>query len=158
MDKEKRASDWPIEAGRIIGHSSDGEAQADVAIEVGLGPTASIYIGEVSSETLADYGVKVPFAGWWVCLRTATELRPLALTAQGADGGEAEDLARAISMAIRTALWRPSDLALANKAEKQDTPATLLRDLCERLCNGGPGWGDFEAMKYRAVALIARGM
>lgn len=157
MDNEKRASDWPIEPGRIVGHSSDGEAPCDVGVEVGLGPDASIYIGEVSAETLADYGVKVPFAGWWVCLRTAKELRPLALTAQGADGGEAEDLAHAIGAAIRAALWRPSDVAAVKpQPEEQDTPAKVLSDLCGKMDKGGPP--SFHDLSVRAKALVDRGL
>lgn len=103
MDTEKRAADWPIKPGRIIGHSIDGMTPYDVAVEVGLTSDASLYIGEVASETLADYGVKVPFAGWWICIRTETELRPVALTCQGADGDEAGDLARIIAQAVTEA-------------------------------------------------------
>lgn len=105
MDNEKRAADWPIKPGAIIGHSSDGESPFDVAIEVGLSEEASLYIGEVAKETLEEYGVKVPFAGWYVCLRTATELRPVAMTCQGADGDEGEELARFISAAIKGSAW-----------------------------------------------------
>lgn len=104
MDNEKRAADWPIKPGLVVVHTSDGEGMSpDVGIELGLSDTASLYIGEVANETLADYGVKVPFAGWWVCLRTATELQPLALTCQSADGNEADTLIAMISAAISKA-------------------------------------------------------
>lgn len=128
MDKEKRASDWPIKPGLVVVHTSDGEGMSpDVGIELGLSDNASLYIGEVANDTLADYGVKVPFAGWWVCLRTATELQPLALTCQSADGNEADTLIATISAAISKAEER------GKVAGADETEARLLVDFSAQL-------------------------
>lgn len=107
MENQEMKLRPPISPGEIIPHTSDGEGVSpDVGIEVGLWVGTSLYIGEVSKETLAENDITVPFAGWWVCVMTKDELRPVALTCQGPDGDEATVLADTVSRAIRRAYQR----------------------------------------------------
>ena len=166
MDKEKRAADWPIKPGVVVGHSSDGENAFDLGVEVGLTPETSLYIGEVSAETLSDYGVTVPFQGHWLCYRTATELRPIALMARG-DGWDGHvDMARIIGQAICVARLLGNTEAKVEIATggggdtitDGDTPARLMVDLCAGLRDSTLSKGRMAVMTARAQVMVDRGL
>lgn len=184
MDKEKRASDWPIQPGVIVNHTSDGSGNSpDVGVEVGLTGLESLYIGEVSSATLGEYGIDVPLSGWWVCIRTATELRPIALTCNWSDGIEAEELVSSVSKAIRVsrraagqedrshgdrnvapvapkteAAFRAMAEALvghsSNTILPTDSPASVISDLCRLLA--AASWIEASGLNDAMRELVRR--
>lgn len=123
-------------AGEICWHSSEAEGGPDIGIEVGLTESESLYVGELSRETLIEAGVSPEVvdgvSGAWVSIVDDQGIRVLAFTASTQDGDEARDLVYAIANAIAFAkeagkaagcpqlpsppLRNPIDLAALNAA------------------------------------------
>lgn len=102
---EKKTKLAPL-PGQVLAHSYDPDGPT-LGVELGLTQTSSLYVGELSVETLTRNSIPEAVAkahkGWWIAVIAGGKITPVAFTAPYSDGDEPNILVNAVSAAIRQA-------------------------------------------------------